>query len=197
MHRIAYRILLPLVQLALYLMLIWYGCYYRPTWQSQLQNWIAPRPAVAGGWDPTWIDGPPSLAEQVALGINAPAVFASMLILIPFDSLFHNGASRELAAHITAAFLIPVLWYLIGRRFDRRTGVPACPSTVGKVLTVAGLAVAGLAVAALVAILIAVSLVVRFGELLAGRLLILAWAIVGALVSSRTIRGWRVRSTIT
>lgn len=192
MRRIAYRILLPVVQLALYLLLIWYGCYYRPTWQSQLQNWITPRPAVAGGWDPTWIDGPPSLAEQLALGINAPALFASMLILIPFDSLFHNGASRELAAHTTAAFLIPVLWYFVGWRFERRTGVPARPSTIGRVLTLAGLAVA-----ALVAVLIAVSLVVRFGELLAGRLLILAWAIVGALVSARTIRGWKVRATAT
>jgi len=132
---------------------------------------------------------PPSFAEQLALGINAPAVFASMLIL-PFDTLFHNGASRELAAHTTAAFLIPVLWYFIGRRFESRTGLSTCPSTIGRVLTVAGLAVA-----ALVATLITVSLVVRFGELLAGRLLILAWAIAGILASSKTIRRWRIRVT--
>jgi hypothetical protein len=148
MHRIAYRIVLPVVQLALYLLLIWYGCYYRPTWQHQLQHWITPRPVVADGWDPTWMDGSPSFAEQLALGINALAVFTSMLMLIPFDSLFPDGASRELAAH-TAALFIPLLWYFTGRRLEQPTGATARPSTVGKVsmLTV-------LAVAALVALLI-------------------------------------------
>jgi hypothetical protein len=53
-----------------------------------------------------------------------------------------------------------------------------------------------LAVAALVALLIAASLVVRFGELLAGRLLILAWAIAAILVSSRKIRGWRTGAAL-
>ena len=62
-----------------------------------------------------------------------------------------------------AAFFIPVLWYFIGRRLERRTGLHTRPNMIGKVLMVAGLAVA-----TLVAILIAVSLVVRFGELLAG-----------------------------
>src|ERR1035438_9585385 len=116
MRRIACRIILPVVQLALYLVLIWYGCLYRQTWQSQWQHWITSRPAAADEWIPTWVDSAPSFAEQLASGINTPAEFASAVILIPFGSMFHDGASHELAAHTMAAFFIPVLWYFIGRR---------------------------------------------------------------------------------
>jgi peptidoglycan biosynthesis protein MviN/MurJ (putative lipid II flippase) len=112
-----------------------------------------------------------------------------MLILIPFGSLFHNGASHELAAHATAALFIPVLWYFIGRRLERRGGVLTRPTMIGKVLTISGLTAT-----ALVAILIAVSLAFRSDEMVAARLLILSWAIGGILISSKTILHWRIRA---
>jgi hypothetical protein len=192
MRQMAYRKLLPVVQLALYLLLIWYGCPYRPMWQHRMQHWITQRPAFPGGWDLEWIDGSPSLAEQLALGINAPAAFGSMLMMIPFDSLLDDGASREFAMHTMVAFGIPVLWYLIGRRLEGRTVVPARPSMIGRLLTVAGLAVS-----ALVALLMFVALVAGFGEVPAARLLILLWAISGTLDTSKRIRRWRLSATNT
>jgi hypothetical protein len=140
MRRVPYQIILPVVQLALYLVLVWLGCYYRPTWQAQFQHWIAPRPAAdTVGWDPVWIDGPPSLAEQIAFGINTPAALASSLVLVPFGSFLHNGASRELAAHTTTAILIPALGFFIGRRLERQSIVTARPSMIGKAYAVATL----------------------------------------------------------
>jgi hypothetical protein len=195
MRRIAYQVALPPVQLAVYLLLIWYGCYYRPVWQDRFERWIAPHAPVGDGWEPTWICGVPPVPEQLAEGINAPAALVGALALAPiasaFRSAFREGASRELASHTATALFVPLLWYLIGRRLDRRRIVRNPPTVVGKVATVTGFVMAALA-----AVLIVVSLILRFrfGELLVGRLLILAWAIGGMLVSSSSIRHWRTRA---
>ena len=191
MPRIAYSYILPISQFIIYVLLIWYGCLYRPTWQSQLDHWLNPRPPVADGWDATWIDGPPSLAEQVALGVNAPAVLAATLLLVPFDSLLPNGASKELAAHVLAAFSLLPLWYFVGRRLDRRTAVLARASLVVRILTVSLLAAGSL-----VALLITASLLIRFGELVAARLLILVWATASIWAASRRLRLWRISAAM-
>jgi hypothetical protein len=60
---------------------------------------------------------------------------------------------------------------------------------IGKVLMIGGLTAA-----ALVAIFIVVSLAFRSDEMVAGRLLILSWAIGGILLSSKTILHWRIRA---
>jgi hypothetical protein len=191
MVRIPYRRTLPVIQLAVYLLLLWFGCIYRPTWQSRMRQWAAPRTAVAkDDWDLEWADGPTSIAEQAAFGINAPAALAAMLITAPFDSRLHSGVSRELMEHLTTAFCVPVLWFLIGRRFDRRPADPACLSLFRKVLTVAGLTVA-----ALVALLMAVLLIAQFGEFVTGRLFILAWALIGARAALTRIRQWRAETS--
>lgn len=186
MRRIPYRIILPVVQLALYLVLVWLGCYYRQTWQAQFEHWITSRPVAATEFIPGWVDGPVSFEEQLAFGINAPAVLASGLVLRPLDSAFHDGASEELAAHTAAILLIPVLWYFIGRRLEHRTGEAAHRSKVGKISRVAGLAVAS-AVA-----LLALSHA-SLGEMPVAQILTLAWIIVGIVAASRTIRRWRMR----
>ena len=187
--RIGYRRILPVIQGMVYLLLVWYGCMYRPTWQSEFRQWLNPEPPVAGGWDPVWIDGPPSVAEQVALGMNAPAVFASLLLLAPFDSLLHNGASKELAAHTLAMFMVPVMWYFIGRKLDRSAPLATRPSIVTKSVTVATMILSSV-----IAVLIAVSLAVRVTEMLFGRLLILAWAICGISFAVYRIRHWTTKS---
>jgi hypothetical protein len=197
MRRIAYRFVLPPVQLALYLVLVWHGCNYRLVWQDRCERWIAPHAPIGDRWDPTWIDGPASVAEQLAEGIDAPAALGGALALAPlvsaFRSAFRDGASRELASHAATALFVPFLWYLIGRRLDRRRIVHNPPTVVEKVATVAGLVMAALVTVPIVGSII---LTFRFGELLVGRLLILAWAIGGILVASSGIRRWRMRTVV-
>jgi hypothetical protein len=189
LHRIIWRKILPSAQLALYLLLIWYGCPYWQTWQNRLGHWMMPTSVGAHEFDMAWIDGPLSSAEQLALGINAPMTLAALVILIPFESLFHDGASRALAMYTITALSIPILWYLIGRRLETRTIVRAHFSKARKILTVWGLASAAL----LLALQIADALIFRFGEMLVGRLLILGWSITGILVFSQSIRHWKLK----
>lgn len=123
MHRISWRKTLPIAQFAAYILLIWYGCWYRPTWQHWLQKWVSPSSESA--FYPSWIDGIEPVPEQVADGINFPAVIAATLTILPFDDLLHNGASKELAMHVVTAMYVPLLWFLIGKRLDRRTTIKA------------------------------------------------------------------------
>jgi small-conductance mechanosensitive channel len=188
MLRIAYRHILPVAQLSVYVLLVWYGCSYRPTSQHMFENWITPRPPFPTAWYPAWIDGPPSFEEQVARGINTPPVFVSMLILIPFDSVFPDGASRELASHFLEALFIPVLWYAIGRRLDRRMAGPMSASVARKALTWAGLTTA-----CLVTLLITFTFARSLGELFVGRLLILAWGVIGTWICLKMIHRWKMK----
>jgi hypothetical protein len=182
MRRIAYRKILPATQLAVYVLLIWYGCPYRRTWQS----WSATRPDAVENWNLEWIDGPPNFEEQLALGLNSPALL-STLLLIPFDAHLRTGAAKELASYSVMALFVPFLWYVVGRRLDRRGGTAAPrPSMIRRVLIIAGLLVS-----AVVAVLMVVALVVRLGEGLTARVLILAWASWGILLCFRAIRHWR------
>lgn len=119
MRRVAWRKFLPVVQLATYLALVWHGCWYRPTWQYWFDNWMSPGSEPAG-FVADWIDGIEPLSEQLAAGVNYPATVLAVLSLIPFEGSLPSGASRELALHALTAFYIPLLWYLIGRRIDRR-----------------------------------------------------------------------------
>lgn len=114
--------MLPLLQLAGYIALVWYGCWYRPTWQ----HWMSPSSDPTGFY-PNWIDGIEPFAEQLAAGINFPAVVVAALSLLPFDNRLHTGASSELALHVVTAIYVPLLWFLIGKRLDERPGTGAAP----------------------------------------------------------------------
>ncbi len=85
MQQITWRKALPVVQLAAYVLLVWYGCWYRPTWQHWVRNWISPG-TQAGGWYPAWVDGAEPFPEQLAAGINFPATWLSGLTIILFSS---------------------------------------------------------------------------------------------------------------
>jgi hypothetical protein len=128
----------------------------------------------------------------VAFGINAPAVLAATLLLVPVESLLHNGASKELAAHALSVFLIPVMWYWIGKKLGCPAILSARPSLIVKCMTVA--TAAG---SLLIAALIAVSLVVRVGEMLFARLLILLWAVAGIIYATKRIRSWGAKAVPT
>ena len=139
------KVLLPVVQLATYLALVWYGCWYRPTWQHWFENWASPASEPTGFY-PTWIDGIESLPEQIAAGLNFPAVAAAALSVVPFENRLPTGASRELAMHILTSLYVPFLWYLIGRRIDKRAEMRAGPLSKG-IKTLAVAAIAGLLLA--------------------------------------------------
>ena len=180
MRRIPYRIVLPVIQLALYLVLIWYGCCNRPLWWQ-----LHPRWEEIGD---DWCTGYRSIAEQVAIGINMPAELVLALILAPFDSRFDNWAPREFAEHIATALLIPVFWFFIAKGLEPRRTIPANHSAVRKAS-----AFVALVVVALVATVATGSLVrhIEYEPVL--HALILAWGIGGIVVSVRQIRYGRVR----
>ena len=119
MRLVGWRKVLPIVQFVTYLLLVWYGCWYRPTWQHWFENWVSPAPEETGFY-PTWIDGIESLPEQIAAGLNFPSVAAAALTVVPLENQLSTGASRELALHLLTSLYIPFLWYLIGRGIDKR-----------------------------------------------------------------------------
>lgn len=155
MRRIAWRKVLPIVQFVAYILLIWYGCWYRPTWEHWFRNWISPLPASIG-WYPVWIDGIESFPEQFAAGLNFPAAVISALVLIPFESQLRTGASRELVWHIVTVICIPLLWFMVGKGLD----APETMKAVRLSKTAKSLTVAGLAALVLIALLMVADLVV-------------------------------------
>ena len=184
MRRIAWRKVLPIVQTAAYILLVWYGCWYRPTWQHWIRNWISPRPD-ATGWYPAWIDGIEPFPELFASGLNFPAVGLSALTIMPFEHSLSSGASRELALHILAVIFVPLLWYGVGKRLDRRGRTEATTlSRVGKVFTIAGLTAL-----VFIALLMAAALVMGERYTMAG--LSLTWVGCGMLVTWSRLRRWR------
>ena len=187
MSRVQWRKVLPTVQLVAYIALVWYGCPYRRTWQA----WLTPQSQSSENWQPKWIDGPPSPAEQIALGLNFPAVLSTGL-LVPFDSGLRDGASKELAEHVVMAVFVPLLWFMVGKRLDQRDRPPSVrPSLTARVLVWVGLVVAiGTAV------LMIVALLRRFGEIVLGRILTLAWAAFGIVLWSRAVRRWRTAQSL-
>ena len=92
-------------------------------------------------------NGIESLPEQLAAGLNFPAVAVAALSIVPFEDQLRTGASRELAMHILTALYVPLLWYLIGRRIDKRADMRTGPLSKGKkalaVAAVAGLFLVG------------------------------------------------------
>ena len=144
--RIAWRTILPPAQLAAYLMLVWSGCWYRPTWEQ----WFQARPSQASesiAFYPTWIDGIEPVQEQLAAGLNFPAVAVAALSLVPFDDYLRTGASRDLAVHVLSAIYISLLWFLIGKRVDGRAMTKAAALS-GRRKVIAVVALAGLLLAA-------------------------------------------------
>jgi len=173
MRRIPYRIVLPVIQLALYLVLVWYGCCFRPLWRFLGQD-------IGTDWCLSYR----SVAEQIAIGINMPAELPPALILNSSDSRL----AGELAEHVATALLIPVLWFFIGRVFDQRSTVAAKRSVVARWSAFPLLALSTLVTVAATASLIRH---IEYEPVL--HALILAWAIGGIMVSVRQIHHGPVR----
>jgi hypothetical protein len=125
-----WRTVLPVVQVATYVSLVWYGCWYRPTWQYWFHRW-ASRSTESTGFNPTWIDGVESFPEQLAAGINFPAALVAAISLLPFRDLLRTGASSELAMHLVTALYVPLVWYWVGKRLDEGFKVKSLPASQG------------------------------------------------------------------
>jgi hypothetical protein len=115
----SWRKSLPPLQFTAYILLVWYGCWYRPTWQEWFKNWVSPS-SQSTDFYPGWIDGIDPLPEQLAAGLNFPAVVAASLSLAPFRAGFRMGASEDLAMHVVTAIYVPLLWFVIGWWIDAR-----------------------------------------------------------------------------
>lgn len=179
--RIAWRKALPLAQLAAYVLLVWSGCWYRPTWEQ----WFKARPSQSSEpvpFYPTWIDGIEPIPEQLAAGLNFPAVAGAALSLVPFDEYLRTGASRDFAMHVLTAIYTPLLWILIGKRIDGpgRTKTTTL-SRRRKVL--AGIALAGLLLAASLMLWVFVE-----GQRYTVAALSLAWILGGIILIWRRLR---------
>lgn len=179
--RIAWRKVLPLAQLAAYMLLVWFGCWYRPTWQ----RWFVERPSQSSGsapFYPTWIDGIEPIPEQLAAGLNFPAVAVAAFSLVPFDEYLRTGASRDFAMHVLTAIYTPLLWFLIGKRVDGRASTKTMTlSRRRKTVAVIALAV----------LLLAASLMLWFfveGQRYTVTALSLAWILGGIIMIWRRLR---------
>jgi hypothetical protein len=184
MRRIKWRKVCPVVQSAAYVLLVWHGCWYRPTWQFWFQNWMSHSPASTG-WYPVWIDGIESFSEQFAAGLNFPVAFLSALTLVPFEDQLRTGASRELALHIVTAMYIPLLWYMVGKHLDTRKQVKA----VQRSKTRKALAASSLAALTLIGVFMLAGL--KMGERYTMVALSLVWIGSGIMVAWSRLRNSR------
>jgi dipeptide/tripeptide permease len=77
----------------------------------------------------------PPVAAQWALAINLPAVIASMPVLL---MLWKSSPSDQIT-YVVIGLFVPLLWFLVGRWFDRVLGLlPAKPQSKRSLLAVLG-----------------------------------------------------------
>lgn len=121
-----WRRTLPAAQLAFFLGALTLGCPYLRVVIAEFRH--PPDPAEIA-FQPEFIDGDISTWEQLAIGANLPPCWlASITVAIAasfLPSLTDTGRNAELAQHALQAIAIPIFWYWLGARLDRRT--PARP----------------------------------------------------------------------
>ena len=112
----------PAAQLAFFLGALTLGCPYLRVVIEEFRH--PPDPAEIS-FRPDFIDGDISTWEQLAIGINLPPCWLAWIaiaIAAPFlPSLADSGRVSELAQHALQSIAIPIFWYWLGARLDRRT----------------------------------------------------------------------------
>ncbi len=120
----------PAAQLAFFLGALTLGCPYLRVVIEEFRH--PPDPAEIS-FRPDFIDGDISTWEQLAIGINLPPCWLAWIaiaIAAPFlPSLADSGRVSELAQHALQAVAIPIFWYWLGSRLDRRTEACRRPAT--------------------------------------------------------------------
>lgn len=124
-----WRRTLPAAQLAFFLGALTLGCPYLRVVIEEFRH--PPDPAEIS-FRPDFIDGDISTWEQLAIGINLPPCWLAWIaiaIAVPFlPSLNDSGRVAELAQHALQAVAIPIFWYWLGSRLDRRKEEPRRPA---------------------------------------------------------------------
>ena len=175
MRRIAFRRVLPVLQVALALLLFQLAEAERnkPTYVNQ---------GTEGGWDLS-IDRPQSLVDITLLALYAPALLATVPVLI-----WHPGRDEWLL-YVAAALGVVIQWYLVGRAIDRRLAddaFPPPPSSRLRILTWLGLSVSVLLTA-----IFFFAYFAGWSPLFSGELWLGFWFAIAARAQWKKIAGWR------
>jgi hypothetical protein len=118
MKRMGYRRTLPLVAFGTYAALIWFGCpYIRLAGESAH---AAPRGEGTLGWNPSCMDFVPPAAEQLAYGLNAPAMVAAPLFDPLINRMHPTCRQTEYFEYAATGLFVLFLWYFIGRLAGNR-----------------------------------------------------------------------------
>ncbi len=124
-----WRRTLPAAQLAFFLGALTLGCPYLRVVIEEFRR--AQDPAEIA-FRPDFIDGDISTWEQLVIGINLPPCWLAWIaiaIAAPFlPYLNDSGRVAELAQHALQAVAIPIFWYWLGSRLDRRKVEPRRPA---------------------------------------------------------------------
>lgn len=116
MRSIAFRRILPIVQLALFVALVLVSFEQDRLRRVEREN--------TNGW---YIEelGPP-FPMEVCVAINAPALFVALAPLVVLD-LTGSATDSEVAVLIVGGISVALLWYVVGLWIDRRLGLVAAP----------------------------------------------------------------------
>ncbi len=177
MRRIAFRRLLPIVQVALALLLIQFVEAERnkPTYVS---------PDTEGGWELRTDYYQPTFTETVLLALYAPALLAAVVPLL----IWHPGADEWLF-HVIAACCVAAQWYLVGRAIDRRLADLALASPPSSTLRI--LTWLSLVVSVMLALLFFFAYFAGWSPLFSAELWLGFWFAIAARLQWKKIAEWR------
>jgi hypothetical protein len=116
MRCIAFRRILPIVQLALFVALVLVSYEQDRLRRAEREN--------TNGW---YIEalGPP-FPMEVCVAINAPALLVALAPLVVLD-LTGSDTDSEVALLIVGGISVALFWYVVGLWIDRRLGLVAAP----------------------------------------------------------------------
>ncbi len=101
------------LQLPIFILLIWHGCPYRPTWVAWLKHATGSERTFGINLEEIDMAYLP-IPEQIAMGLNFPPALVGQIAVIPayYASRPHlTSAKMELISHIITAAIIPFFWF--------------------------------------------------------------------------------------
>jgi hypothetical protein len=116
MRSIAFRRILPIVQLALFVALVLVSYEQDRLRRAEWEN--------TNGWNIGALR--PPFPMEVCVAINAPALFVALASLVVLD-LTGSDTDSEVAVLIVGGISVALLWYVVGLWIDRRLGLVAAP----------------------------------------------------------------------
>ncbi len=176
MRRIGYRRMFPFVALLLYAGLIWFGCPY--IWLDR--HLAGAKPTTSTDTEPEWdlhcLWTTMPISEQLANGLNLPAVLAASVLEPLRDRMHLVCREAEYFGHAATGLFVPLLWYIVGWQIDKR-GSPRIRrrTRLRKLLVYAGILIVLVA-----AVLVTASFFLTPGEFLVMRVSALGWVCLGA-----------------